>query len=32
MAGGIRVSESGDHFVDERGAPFFYLADTVWSE
>ena len=31
MPGRIRVSESGDHFVDESGKPFFYLGDTVWS-
>ncbi len=31
MPGRIRVSESGEHFVDESGKPFFYLGDTVWS-
>jgi hypothetical protein len=28
--GPIRVSENGRYFVDERGKPFYFLADTQW--
>ncbi len=27
----IKISQSGDYFIDEKGQKFFYLADTVWS-
>jgi len=27
----IRISENNNHFETEKGEPFFYLADTVWS-
>ena len=29
-SGPIRVSENGRYFVDERGKPFYFLADTQW--
>jgi hypothetical protein len=28
--GPIRVSQNGRYFVDARGAPFYFLADTQW--
>lgn len=30
VSGPIRVSENGRYFVDERGKPFYFLADTQW--
>ncbi|MCS7221079.1 MAG: DUF4038 domain-containing protein [Anaerolineae bacterium] len=30
LAGPIRVSEDGRHFVDAQGRPFFWLGDTAW--
>jgi hypothetical protein len=29
-SGPIRVSENGRYFADERGKPFYFLADTQW--
>jgi hypothetical protein len=31
VAGPLRVSADGRHFVDTAGAPFFWLGDTAWS-
>lgn len=30
LSGPIRVSSNGQHFVDARGEPFFWLGDTAW--
>ncbi len=30
LAGPIRVSPNGHHFVDAQGQPFFWLGDTAW--
>src|SRR5882762_4978157 len=29
-SGPIRVSENGRYFVDQKGKPFYFLADTQW--
>ena len=30
VEGPIRVGKDGRHFVDQKGAPFFWLGDTAW--
>ena len=30
FAGPIKVSPNGRYFVDQKGAPFFWLGDTAW--
>jgi hypothetical protein len=30
VRGPIRVGKDGRHFVDQKGAPFFWLGDTAW--
>ena len=27
----VRVSNDGHYLVDDKGQPFFYLADTAWA-